>query len=241
MNIEKIEIKKISDSVVEQIEKMIESGTIGPGEKLPSVRELCEMFGVGRSAVRDALLTLKGRGIVDVKQGEGTFVCKFDSAKIFNNQLIFPESKDVHELFQVRKMLEPQIAETAAEMCTDSDITRMESYLKEEGELSWEQDYEFHLSIVKSTKNNILLQFMEFISAMTKSVMSDFHSYIQHDESLKNTVGEQHGAIFEAIKEGNGILANEKMKEHLEFVEKFMEKRRKELLAKGEKEKARMF
>ncbi|MEL3973203.1 GntR family transcriptional regulator [Rossellomorea oryzaecorticis] len=65
----KISTKKVSDFVEEQIEGMIQSGMFKAGEKLPSVRELCEMYEVGRSAVRDAMTTLKGKGILQVKQG----------------------------------------------------------------------------------------------------------------------------------------------------------------------------
>lgn len=70
MDVKKISTRKISEIAAEQIEDMIAKGSFKPGDKLPSVRELCELFGVGRSAVRDALTSLQGKGIVQVKQGK---------------------------------------------------------------------------------------------------------------------------------------------------------------------------
>lgn len=90
VNVGKIFIKKVSETVEQEIEKMIESGKFQSGEKLPSVRELCDLFGVGRSAVRDAITTLKGKGTVYVKQGEGTYICEFDSTKLFTNHMLIP-------------------------------------------------------------------------------------------------------------------------------------------------------
>ena len=126
MLVEKISTKKVSESVTEEIEKLIERGTFQAGEKLPSVRELCELFGVGRSAVRDAITTLSGKGIVTVKQGEGTYICEFDSSKLFNHPLLLPSSKDITELFQVRKIVETGIAEASAIHRSEEDLLKME-------------------------------------------------------------------------------------------------------------------
>ncbi|UOK56341.1 GntR family transcriptional regulator [Bacillus sp. OVS6] len=129
MLIEKISTKKVSDTVSEQIEKMILDGSIPAGEKLPSVRELCERFGVGRSAVRDAITVLKGKGLVKVKQGEGTYVSKYDSSKIFSKAVMLPNANDITELFQVRKIVETGMAEMAACNRSEKDLTLMKKIL----------------------------------------------------------------------------------------------------------------
>ena len=137
MNVEKIRNKKVSDRVVEQIELMIESGEFTIGEKLPSVRELCELFGVGRSAVRDAITTLKGKGTVEVKHGEGTYICGFDSSSLFKSQVLLPSIKDVHELFQVRKMLETGMAEIASINRSEEMVSEMEVLVSNQVETGW--------------------------------------------------------------------------------------------------------
>lgn len=223
MNVEKIPIRKVSESVVEQIEKLIEEGTFLPGEKLPSVRELCEMFGVGRSAVRDAIITLKGKGSVDVKQGEGTFIRKFDSTKLFTNQLILPDLKDIRQLFQVRKILEPGIAETAALNRNEKDLEAMENALFNENSQGWESDYNFHMAIANATGNEIITQLMQFISTTTKKAMNDFHQYIQENQSIVMNIDAQHQSIYQAIKNSGHGLAKKAMIEHLDYVENILQ------------------
>lgn len=224
MDVEKISIKKISESVIEQIEAMIESGTFQAGDKLPSVRELCDMFGVGRTAVRDAIITLKGKGTVDVRKGEGTYICGFDSKNIFNYHMISPRSEEIGDLYQVRKILEPGIAETAAINRLEKDIQIMENILLNEASHGWKSDYNFHMAIAKATGNEIISQLMQFISTTTKKAIIDFHNHIQDNSIIMKKINEQHQEIYEAIKMEEHLKANQKMTEHLELVEELLQK-----------------
>ncbi|SEM60086.1 GntR family transcriptional regulator, transcriptional repressor for pyruvate dehydrogenase complex [Mesobacillus persicus] len=219
MNVEKIRNKKVSDRVVEQIELMIESGEFTIGEKLPSVRELCELFGVGRSAVRDAITTLKGKGTVEVKHGEGTYICGFDSSSLFKSQVLLPSIKDVHELFQVRKILETGMAEMASINRSEEMISEMEVLLSNQTDTGWGSDYSFHMLIAKASGNEILLQLVEFISSAMKKVMIEFYKQIEEDISLVRKIDQQHVTILQAIKEQNPKLAGQEMMLHLTTVE----------------------
>ncbi|MDQ0216981.1 FadR family transcriptional regulator [Peribacillus cavernae] len=223
MNVEKISTKKVSDSVGEQIEKMIESGTFQAGEKLPSVRELCDLFGVGRSAVRDAITMLKGKGTVHVKQGEGTFICEFDPTKLFNSHLLLSGSKDIKELFQVRKILETGIAEMAALNRTERDLEFMEGVLSNPSINGWESDYHFHMAIAKAAGNKILIQFVQFISTTMKKAMIDFHRYIEKNATMVKTIVEHHDRIYQSIKIGEPNKAHQSMIEHLNYVEELLQ------------------
>jgi GntR family transcriptional regulator, transcriptional repressor for pyruvate dehydrogenase complex len=223
VNVEKISTKKVSVSVAEEIEKLIESGTFQAGEKLPSVRELCDLFGVGRSAARDAITTLSGKGIVYVKQGEGTYICEFNSSKLFNHQLLLPSSRDISELFQVRKILETGIAERAAIRRSEQDLLLMEECISNQSVNQWESDYQFHMAIAKSTENEVLIQFMQFISATTKKAMIDFHQYIQKYPNIVKRIEDQHLQIYEAIKQRESQKAFCTMGEHLNFVEELLQ------------------
>lgn len=222
MNVEKISTKKISETVAEQIEKLIESGNFQSGEKLPSVRELCELFGVGRTAVRDAIISLKGKGLVDVKQGEGTYICHFDPVKHFSSQLLLPSSQDIQNLFQVRKMVETGIAEIAAGDRTSKDLDIMKQILKKMN--GWEADYQFHTAIAKATGNDILIQLLEVISVSMKKAMVDVHQYVERNDEAGEFIKQQHQAVFEAIVEGKPDLAKEKMYHHLNYVEELLYK-----------------
>ncbi|QNG58533.1 FadR/GntR family transcriptional regulator [Metabacillus idriensis] len=224
MLIEKITAKKVSDSVSEQIEKMIVDGTLTAGEKLPSVRELCERFGVGRSAVRDAITALKGKGLVNVKQGEGTYVREFDSAQIFRRSFLLPNPRDISELFQVRKIVETGMAEMAASNRTDNDLEHMKTILVNQNGTPWEDDYEFHLAIAKASGNKLLIEFVQFISSTIKNAMIDFHQFIQNDHDTVQTISRHHDKIFESISEGKPLQSNQMMLQHLTFVESILHK-----------------
>lgn len=220
MKVKKISTKKVSDSVVEQIEEMIKSGSFQAGEKLPSVRELCEMFGVGRSAVRDAITTLKGKGAVEVKQGEGTYILEFDSTRLFNNHLLLPGYRDISELFQVRKILEAEIAEMAALNRSEADLHLMERILSNQSIKGWESDYHLHTAIAKAAGNEIIIQLVQFISATMKKAMIDFHNYIEKNPTTVQVIENQHIRIYESIKLAIPPKAKQTMIEHLNFVEK---------------------
>lgn len=220
MQIQKISTKKVSDSVAEQIEEMIRSGTFQVGEKLPSVRELCEMFGVGRSAVRDAITTLKGKGIVDVKQGEGTYILEFDSTKLFNNHLLLTQPKDISQLYQVRKILEPGIAELAALHRKEEDLQLMAEIFANPTMNGWDSDYLLHTAIAKAAGNEIIIQLLEFISTTMKNAMIDFHHYIKKNPITAQMMEKQHFKIYESIKLGKPENAKQMMMEHLDYVEK---------------------
>jgi GntR family transcriptional regulator, transcriptional repressor for pyruvate dehydrogenase complex len=220
VKVKKISTKKVSDSVVEQIEEMIKSGSFQAGEKLPSVRELCEMFGVGRSAVRDAITTLKGKGAVEVKQGEGTYILEFDSTRLFNNHLLLPGYRDISELFQVRKILEAEIAEMAALNRSEADLHLMEKILSNQSIKGWESDYHLHTAIAKAAGNEIIIQLVQFISATMKKAMIDFHNYIEKNPTTVQVIENQHIRIYESIKLAIPQKAKQTMIEHLNFVEK---------------------
>ncbi|MCA1055768.1 FadR family transcriptional regulator [Rossellomorea aquimaris] len=214
----KISTKKVSEQVEDRIEEMIRSGMFKAGEKLPSVRELCDMFEVGRSAVRDAMTTLKGRGILQVKQGEGAYVCSFDSSSLFASRLMLPNTKDIRELYQVRKMLEPGLAEIAATVRSDEDVEVLQHLLSEDGNKG-EADYAFHMKIAGIAGNQILTGLMDFISAATRKAMSDVHQQIQSNEEISVRILEQHERILNSIESKQPDTARENMILHLDYVE----------------------
>lgn len=225
LQVEKITSKKVSEIVAEQIEGWIRSGKVIPGEKLPSVRELCDMFSVGRSAVRDALTTLKGRGLVVVKHGEGTFVCHTNTSNILPDVFLFRKS-DIDELYQVRKVLEVGIVEIAATNATKNQLDKIKDALDELSKAKtlkgWEADYMFHQAISDACDNDLLIGLMEAVSKMIKKGIMDCHRIILSDNKLMDDVIDQHVAIYEAIKDSDPIKAREAMFSHLTYVEKLL-------------------
>ncbi|WP_188456602.1 FadR/GntR family transcriptional regulator [Virgibacillus oceani] len=222
---EKVSRKKVSEIIVEQIEGWIHSGKVHPDEKLPSVRELCSMFEVGRSAVRDAITTLTGKGLVEVKHGEGTFVRSTDPNQILSGVLLFRES-DINELYQVRKILEAGIVEMAAVHASvvqiDSMKQTLDQLLMATTLKGWEADYRFHQQIAEASGNQLLINLMEAVSSTMKKGIMDTHRVILSDINLSSAVMGQHVAIYDAIEANDSVRARTAMLSHLTYVEELL-------------------
>ncbi|HEQ4957907.1 TPA: L-lactate utilization/bacilysin biosynthesis transcriptional regulator LutR, partial [Streptococcus pyogenes] len=107
---------------------MIKNGELKPGDKLDSVQALAESFQVSRSAVREALSALKAMGLVEMKQGEGTYLKEFELNQISQplSAALLMKKEDVKQLLEVRKLLEIGVASLAAEKRTEADLERIQ-------------------------------------------------------------------------------------------------------------------
>ncbi|MBJ3792362.1 FadR family transcriptional regulator, partial [Bacillus sp. OA1] len=130
MEYKSIKPKKIYEEVSEAILTMIKNGTLKPGDKLLPVHQLAEQFQVGRSAVREALSALRAMGLIEMKQGEGTYVKNFDSSsltKSLNNRLLM-KKEDILNLLEVRKVLEVGAVRVAAAKRTEDNLKNMKHW-----------------------------------------------------------------------------------------------------------------
>ena len=213
-------IKKMSKTLVEQtadqILEMIQD-TYPTGSKLPTERELCEVTGAGRNSVREALKILASRNIVEIRQGSGTFVSakKGVSDDPLGFSMISDRVKLTKDLLQVRVMIEPQIAELAAQNATKEDIDNleqvlieMESLMKDHKEYS-DLDNKFHISIAKCTHNVV----MENLIPVISSGVTVFAEEIEETEYEKTLIS--HRLIFEHIKNHKSLEARNQMEYHL--------------------------
>ncbi|WP_347550067.1 FadR/GntR family transcriptional regulator [Pseudalkalibacillus hwajinpoensis] len=207
--------------------RLIKEGSYKEGDKLPSVRELCESLEVGRSAVRDALTTLKGRGLVEIRHGEGTFVTGFNPKRYFQHMLM-PHQKELESLFQVREILETSIVKLAAVNRTEQDLVAMRTALDEMSACHYDEngfhDCQFHLAIAHASGNNILHHLLESISQTMGKSMADFHRLIASKPDLIHDIHHQHELIMEMIVCEDASGAHEAMLLHLSYVKKHMRK-----------------
>jgi GntR family transcriptional repressor for pyruvate dehydrogenase complex len=229
----KIKPKKIYEEVAETIYEMIRNGQLKPGQKLESVQQLAESFQVSRSAIREALTSLRAMGLVEMKQGEGTFIREFES-----NQIIFPLStvilmnkEDVANLLEVRKIIELGTAAAAAKKRTTKQLMTMEKALEEmkassgNEELGEGADLQFHLAIAEASQNSLLLNLMNHVSVMMEETMKETRKvWIFSKHTTIEKLSEEHFAIYKAIKEQDEEQARHFMEVHLENVEAIIQK-----------------
>ena len=164
----------LADAVAVQLKQLIKSGKYKAGDKLPSEPELMQQFAVGRSSIREAVRILSNCGMIDVKQGLGTFVT-------FNEGLSEPlhqrlKRADNQDLKEVRQLLELKAAEKAAMNRTAKDIARMTSILKKRKAAAEKQDIDacieadvlFHIAVAETSKNEILADLYKTIAVEIK-------------------------------------------------------------------------
>ena len=156
-----IQKKSLADMVAEQLRRQITEGVYTIGDKLPTEPALMKTFKVGRSSIREAVKLLVNMGVVQVRQGAGTYVAEASDA---NGGSINMSIADRTELDEVRKILDIAIVEKAVARRTEKDIERMQSSLEarkanaKDGLLKEciEADMNFHIAIADATHNRIL-------------------------------------------------------------------------------------
>ena len=229
-NVVRIKSNRIYDEVVLQIQDLIAQGKLLPGEKLPAERELAERFGVGRNSIREAIRQLELLGLVEARQGEGTFITE---ATIDNVAapfvFILSHSRQLRaEVLDFRKVLEPQIAALAAQRATAKNIARI-------GELSAnfdefvvsakvpvsvaiENDSQFHYAIAEASQNGLVVRVMNAVMGLLR----EFREQLLESSYRSEASAKAHRAISEAIKMRDIRGAYEAMEHHLIMLESFI-------------------
>lgn len=213
---------RIYEDIVAQIKGLIADGRLKSGDQLPSERELSEMFQVSRASVREAIRTLESMGLVEIRSGEGTYVASSVETLLSPLASAILQQKDVLlEVFEARKIVEPEIAALAAERADPEEIEQLEAILKEqarqigEGETGVEADTAFHSTIAQTAKNKILLRLND---AIMDSLRETRERSLQTDgRPTRSMAG--HREILEAIRVKDPVKAREAMLAHLEAIE----------------------
>src|SRR6056297_1982532 len=124
---EPIRPKKISEEIVEQIKALISRGELKPGDRVPSERELAALLGVSRPSVREAIMVLEAMGLVESRQGGGTFVRSLTQATLADplSSMVEKNPRMLHHLAEVRMGLETWSAYLAAQRASDEEIAEL--------------------------------------------------------------------------------------------------------------------
>ncbi|MFC3883346.1 FadR/GntR family transcriptional regulator [Bacillus songklensis] len=228
-----IKPKKIYEEVAEALLSMIKSGDLKPGDKLDSVQQLAENFQVGRSAIREALSALRAMGLVEMKQGEGTYVRQFDAELISLpvTAAVLMKKEDIIHLLEVRKVLEVGTVVAAATKRTLDDLQKMKEALEAmkaaagNEELGERADFEFHMAIAAASKNPLLVNLMNNVSEMMIETMRETRRlWLYSKQTTSERLYQEHMQIYEAIVEQNPSKAQELMLTHLVAVEQVLMK-----------------
>jgi GntR family transcriptional repressor for pyruvate dehydrogenase complex len=192
--------------VAEQIRRHIALRLIAPGEALPSERELAAMFGVGRPTVQYALRILEAEHLVEARRGRagGTFVLQPTEDSRVMQELttrLLRRRRELEELLDHRRVLEPAIAKMAARSRRSADLHRMRRALDGMVAARAEPDYmyfdtEFHMAVAAATHNRFLSQAIEQI----RLDLNDALSLLPESESWHRQLSTEHQAVFAAVR-----------------------------------------
>ena len=225
-----IKPKRISDQVFDQLRELIFRGEFKAGEKILTERELAEAFGVSRTSVRDAINKLVVMGLLNQKQGQGTFVRSPESKeKSLLATMVESQDASITDLLEVRMGLECNAAAMAASRAVEKDFQFMEKSIEEmqkevkSGRLGTEADVSFHMAIAYATNNPLQVFIMKnFYDFLFTGIKVNLEGLYKIPGNI-DTILEQHTLIYQTIREGNPEAAYRAMKQHIDFVYNFFD------------------
>lgn len=217
--------KKILDEVYDQLISLISNGKLRPNDQLPPERFLARELKVSRQSIREALKKVESKGLVTVRQGEGTFVLSAVSEWMETPLLVMmaEEIERVYEFIEIRKLIEVWCARKAAEFATAKELKKMGKALSKMEKLIdsrenlGQPDIDFHIAIAEASQNTLMVHVMASIKKIFLSMFKI--SNFTRPPGKNRILIKQHQKIYETIKQGNPDLAGQRMESHLQFVE----------------------
>jgi GntR family transcriptional repressor for pyruvate dehydrogenase complex len=214
--------RRVHEEIVARIGEMIDSGEFKAGDRLPPERRLAEIFRVSRHSLREALRSLEQQGLVRSHLGDGTYILdRADRAFVEPlAQAIGLGVAKLREIFEFRKLLEPQIASLAASTATTGDLSMLAGLLvrQRQAEAAGEwaaADAAFHLQIARATGNSVIFE----VFGQLQETLGESRGESLQNESRRQASLRAHTRILSALQRRDPRLADQKMREHLEEIE----------------------
>ena len=222
--------ERLSQRIALEICRMIRAGHVEPGDQLPAERELAAQLEVSRNSLREALRGLEIAGIVETKHGGGSTVRRFSAVGIESPlAMVFEASHDnVSDLWEVRRIVEPALAERAAVRASPEAINWLgamledhrEPYLREQDQESAAAlDREFHAGVARLTGNAAMEQVIQLANTL---VHRGYGAGPGLWRDRRRRAYARHVEIFEAIRDRKPARARSRMIDHLQEVEEYI-------------------
>jgi len=223
VNTQPIQRRKLYQEVEQRLLERIRSGEIGPGQQLPSERELMEQFGVGRPAVREALQSLERSGIVEIAHGERARVLLPTAGSLIEQiadgarHLLRMQPDTLEHLKDARVFLETGMARLAAQRASDDDIQRLRQRLDEHRQalsqldLFLHRDMAFHREVARISGNPIFPAIVEALFQWA----GEYYQAIVRAPGAEDVTLAEHQRLFDAIAARDPVAAEQAMRDHL--------------------------
>ena len=218
------------DNIIEEIRGKVITGEYKCGDMLGSQNDLARKLGVSRVSLREALKRLELMGLVESRQGIGTYIKKIEASDFMNplSSFLVIDKQSAYELLEARLLIEGSVAALAATHATRADLKTLEDILNSMRHLSAaqeiekfvQQDVQFHYAIATASNNSILIKIVEILRDLLRQLISKvFQNY--HEQLLEtiDQTNEFHQNIFESIKGRNPAAARRHMEDHIRDVQ----------------------
>ncbi len=217
----------VTDEAIEKIKAMIVSGELGPGDRLPKEADLAVRLGLSRSSLREAVKALSLIRVLDVRQGDGTYVTSLQPDLLLDALgfvVDFHRDDTVLKFLEVRRILEPAATAMAAAMMSAEEITGLRAVLEELDAAGTVEelvanDLEFHRRIAAGSGNSVLCSLIEGLSGPT--ARARIWRGITQEGAIRRTQ-EQHLAILQAIEARQPEVARSWATVHVAGVEQWL-------------------
>lgn len=220
MRIEAVKVRRLYLEVADQIERLIQSGEIKPGERLPPERDLAKSFEVSRPTVREAMIALEVAGLVEIRTGSGIYA--LDSAP--KGGVIQQSIEDVpgpFEILEARLVIEPETAALAAARISEEQVEALESALSIMADSSYsvvereKADERFHCTIMEASNNSGLDSIVQWLWELRNN--SDISVLFQKRirETGMHPSVEEHRRVLSALKSRDPVRARSAMQAHI--------------------------
>jgi DNA-binding FadR family transcriptional regulator len=217
----------VTDDAIDKIQKLIISGSWGPGDRLPKETELAAQLGLSRNSLREAVRALSQLRVLEVRQGDGTYVTSLEPKLLlestsFVSHLLIGES--AVELFEVRRLLEGAAAALAAARIDSAGKEALRTKLEQMTEAETveelvEADVDFHAIIARATGNTFLTSLLASLSSRT------MRARIWRGREVDNVLDvtrDEHRRVYEAIAGGDPELARAAAMAHIASGERWL-------------------
>jgi GntR family transcriptional repressor for pyruvate dehydrogenase complex len=217
----------LTDEAIDKIKGMITSGELGPGDRLPKEADLAERLGLSRNSLREAVKALSMIRVLDVRQGDGTYVTSLEPDLLLDALSFvvdFHRDDTVLQFLEVRRILEPAATALATERMTAEDVAKLQSVLDQLGddptiEALVANDLEFHRQIAAGSDNAVLCSLIDGLSGPTTRARI-WRGLTQEGAAARTR--EQHQAIVDAIASHQPELARSWATIHVAGVEEWL-------------------
>ncbi|MFK4808813.1 FadR/GntR family transcriptional regulator [Devosia sp. ZW T5_3] len=227
--------RKRTDEIVDAIKRMIVEHGLGPGDRLPQERDLLAQFAASKGTVREALKSLEVQGLISVRTGPGggAFIERMSEGRAMSllSNFLFAKNLTIANIYEMRKVLEPQLAASATPHIDEAGLKRLEAviliYDHEPADQNerWNQrmaELDFHGIVAEYSDNPILAFTCRFLQRLLKDLTVAQDIYVR-PEPVSRASGIQHQRdLIAAMRSRDAASAAAILAEHMEEAEKHM-------------------